>query len=71
MNKFGRSILNKKAALSALVLSAGTSVMAAVPEAVTTEIGAAKTDGLAVAGLLLGVAVAIWGALYIKRKFFG
>jgi hypothetical protein len=46
-------------------------VFAAVPADVTTAIEAAETDGLAVAGSLLGVSVAIWGALYIKRKFFG
>jgi len=54
-----------------LVALAPTLSMAAVDAGVTTAIESAKTDGLAVAGALLTTAVAIWGALYIKRKFFG
>ena len=60
-----------RAAVSAALLSGAVSVMAAVPADATTAITTAQTDGLDVAGKLLGVAVAIWGALYIKRKFFG
>jgi hypothetical protein len=63
------SMINKLS-LGALALLPAA-VFAAVPAEVTTAIEAAETDGLAVAGSLLGVAVAIWGALYIKRKFFG
>lgn len=34
-------------------------------------ITAAQTDGLAVAAALTAMAIAVWAALYIKRKFFG
>lgn len=39
-----------------------------------TDLGlvtAAQTDALAVAAALTAMAVAIWAAMYIKRKFFG
>ena len=36
-----------------------------------TAITAAQTDALLVVGALLAISVAIWGGLYIKRKFFG
>ena len=39
-----------------------------------TDLGAitaAQTDGLAVAAALTAMAIAVWAALYIKRKFFG
>lgn len=63
--------MNKIVALgSALVLSAG-SAMAAVDPSITTSVTAAQQDGLAVAGMVTGLAVVIWGALFIKRKFFG
>lgn len=39
--------------------------------AAVTAVTSAQTDGLAVAAAMTGMAVAIWGALYIKRKFFG
>lgn len=32
---------------------------------------AAQTDALAVAAALTAMAVAVWAAMYIKRKFFG
>lgn len=32
---------------------------------------AAQTDALAVAAALTAMAIAIWSAMYIKRKFFG
>lgn len=60
----------QKAGLAVVAL-VPTLSMAAVDAGVTTAIESAKTDGLAVAGALLTTAVAIWGALYIKRKFFG
>lgn len=34
-------------------------------------ITAAQADGLAVAAALTAMAIAVWAALYIKRKFFG
>lgn len=36
-----------------------------------TAVTAAQADGLLVAGALTGMAIAVWAALYIKRKFFG
>jgi hypothetical protein len=66
-----RTLRNRLALIPAAALAAAGPAMAAVPEEVTTALNAAKTDGLAVAGLLLAVAVGIWGALFIKRKFFG
>lgn len=32
---------------------------------------AAQTDALAVAAALTAMSIAVWAALYIKRKFFG
>jgi hypothetical protein len=36
-----------------------------------TAVTAAQADGLLVAAALTGMAIAVWAALYIKRKFFG
>ena len=36
----------------------------------TAAITAAQTEALAVAGGLLAMGIAIWGAMFIKRKFF-
>jgi hypothetical protein len=44
---------------------------AALDAAITTAVGEAKDNGLAVAALLTGMAVAVWAAIYLKRKFFG
>ncbi|WP_312909558.1 major capsid protein [Stutzerimonas nitrititolerans] len=50
----------------AMSVAAG-SVFAAVPAEVTEALGDAKTDGLAVAGLVLGVIIAIAAFKYIRR----
>jgi len=56
----------------ALVAGLGVSGLAlADSTAATTAITAAQTDGVTIAGALTAMAIAIWGALYIKRKFFG
>lgn len=55
-------------AAGALVASAGAS--AAVTD-ITAQITATQTDALAVAGGLSTLALAVWGANYIRRKFFG
>lgn len=56
----------------ALVAGLGVSGLAlADTTAATAAITAAQTDGLTIAAALTAMAVAIWGALYIKRKFFG
>lgn len=59
----------KKIAFGSLAV-APTLALADVTAALA-EITAAGTDGAAVAAGLLTLAVSIWGALYIKRKFFG
>lgn len=38
--------------------------------AATAAITSAQTDALAVAGGLVAMGVAIWGALYLYKKFF-
>lgn len=55
-----------KIGLSSLAL-APLSVMAAVPEGVTTALTDAKTDGVTIAGLVLGVIIAIAAFKYIRR----
>lgn len=59
----------KLLALAALAASGAAS--AAVDPSITTAVTAAQQDSLAVAGLVTGMAVVIWGALFVKRKFFG
>lgn len=59
----------KLLALAALAASGAAS--AAVDASITTAVTAAQQDSLAVAGLVTGMAVVIWGALFVKRKFFG
>lgn len=56
----------------ALVSGLGVSGLAlADTTAATAAITAAQADGTTIAAALLAMAVAIWGAMYIKRKFFG
>ena len=47
------------------------SAYAAVPAEVTTAISTAQADALSVAGILTAMVAVIWGALFLKRKFFG
>lgn len=47
---------------------AASPVFAAVS---TTEIDAAKSDALTVAAALVGISIAVWGALYVRRMFGG
>lgn len=53
-----------------LALVAGAS-HAAIDAAVTTAISTAQTDALSIAGTLTAMVAVIWGALFLKRKFFG
>lgn len=62
--------MKKIIALGALA-AASVSSFAAVDPSITTAVTAAQQDSLAVAGLVTGMAVVIWGALFVKRKFFG
>ena len=51
------------ATLAAGMASAATDAAAAI--------ATAQTDALTVAGALTGLSIAVWGANYIRRKFFG
>ncbi len=44
---------------------------AAVDASITTAISTAQTDGVAVAVAMTVLGATVWGALFIKRKFFG
>lgn len=55
------------ATLGAGLMTATMSVHAAIPDAVKTEIGNAKTDVTELAGLVLGVLVVVFGYRMIKR----
>lgn len=65
MNKIARS------GLLVAVASGTVSAFAAVPAEVSAAISSASTDALSVAGLLTAMVAVIWGALFLKRKFFG
>lgn len=55
-----------------LVPSSLLAVMASAHAAVDlAPITTAQTDALAVAAALFAMAVAVWAALYVKRRFFG
>lgn len=58
-----------KVALVAASTLIGASAFADSTAAVAA-ITSAQTDALAVAGGLVAMGVAIWGALYLYRKFF-
>ena len=53
--------------LVGLSLFAPLAAMAAVPADVTTALETAQTDGVTVAGLVLGVIIAIAAFKYIRR----
>lgn len=61
----------KKTALILASALAAVQAHAAVDPAISTSVTAAQQDSLAVAGMVTGMAVVIWGALFVKRKFFG
>ena len=67
MNKLVTSFNAKKAAFASVMMSAVVAAQAAIPEAVKTEIGTAKTDVQELAGLVLGVLVVAFGYKMIKR----
>ena len=60
----------KFALVPALMLAVASS-QAAIDPAVTTAIATAQTDSLALAGILTAMVAVIWGALFLKKKFFG
>lgn len=61
---------NIKRGLLAVGALGAVSMAQADSTAAVAAITTAQTDGLAVAGALLAMGIAIWGALYLKRKFF-
>ncbi|UOO76753.1 major capsid protein [Neisseria sp. Dent CA1/247] len=65
------NIAKKYGAKAAIVVSAplalATQAWAAVPEAVTTELATAKTDAISVGGVVLGIIVAIFGLMIIRK----
>ncbi|WP_431095517.1 major capsid protein [Polaromonas aquatica] len=66
-----RSLKLKLASIPAFVLASSGAAYAAVPAAVTTAMTDAQADALSVAGTLTAMVALIWGAVYLKRKFFG
>lgn len=66
-----RNLAYKLAAVPALVLASAGSALAAIDPAVTTAITTAQTDALQLAGVLTAMVAIIWGALFLKKKFFG
>lgn len=60
----------KKAAL-AVSLSGVSGLALADVTTATAAITAAQTDALTIVGALTAMGVAIWGAWFIYRKFFG
>lgn len=58
----------KLAAIPAFVVATAGAAHAALPEAVSTEVAAAKTDMLAAVGLVIGAMVAVWGLLKLASK---
>jgi hypothetical protein len=65
MKKYGKQI----AVMGAAPLAFVTQVWADVPQSIKDDIGTAKTDAVTVAGLILGVSVAIFGVMILMRFF--
>ena len=65
MKKYGKQI----AVMGAVPLAFATQVWAEVPESVKNDIATAKVDAVTVAGLILGVSVAIFGVMILMRFF--
>ena len=65
MKKYGKQI----AVMGAAPLAFATQVWAEVPQTIKDDIGTAKTDAVTVAGLILGVSVAIFGVMILVRFF--
>lgn len=55
--------------MGAAPLAFATQVWAEVPQTVKDDIASAKTDAVTVAGLILGVSVAIFGVMILMRFF--
>ena len=59
----------KLALLTSAILGISTSALAD-SSAATGAITTAQTDAVAVAGALVAMGVAVWGAMFLYRKFF-
>ena len=65
--RLGQSRAAKLAAFSSLVVAGAAR---ADSTAAVAAISSAQTDALAVSGALLAMGVAVWGSLFLYRKFF-
>ncbi len=70
--RLGQSRFAKLATLTALVSTAAQAAHAdgGAAATATAAISSAQADALTVAGALVSMGVAIWGAMYLYRKFF-
>jgi hypothetical protein len=72
IKSLSRRLAQSRAAKGALVV--GVTMLAgsafADSTAAVAAITAAQTDAVAVAGAFVTMGVAVWGALYLYRKFF-
>lgn len=57
----------RKVVLAAPLALFGTSVFAAVPEAITTELGTARTDALTIGAAVLAIIVAMFALKIVRR----
>ena len=67
MNKFSRVIKQSRAALVSGAAIVASTVHAAVPAAVTTELGTMKDDALMVAGLVLVAIIAVAAFKFMRK----
>lgn len=71
MNKFARFIRTPRALVGAPLLVSVGGAFAAVPAEVTAALGDMKTDGLAVAALVLIAVIAIAAFKFMKKGISG
>jgi len=63
-----KNVFIKSRRFGVVVLAAGAASAHAAAD--LTAITAAQTDALSVVGALTALGIAVWGANYIRRKFF-
>lgn len=63
-----KALFRRLAVVQAAALGAAGAAHAALPEAVSTEITAYKTDALAAIALIMAAGVAIWGLKKLASK---
>jgi Inovirus Coat protein B len=59
------------AVIAVMSAAVSTAANAALDPQITTAIADARTDSLAVAGLMTTMCAVVWGAMFLKKKFFG